>query len=190
MWWSAQVPAGSSTAHHPHRNICSDGPHCQRLEQTTSGQVQWSPVYFTLGLQQTGWCNEPLPYCWTFSALNITPQDIISGLWSSSRSFSILSLSLHFSSVTNNFAFSYTCHCLASTDKIFTPHSSVALHSYAVTRPETGYLWLIGTKTSLSLASLSSQSPASVPYAYCQPHNLFVVSTLGAHDAFFHLFTV
>lgn len=40
---------------------------------------------------------------------------------------------------------------VASTGKILTARSSAGLHFLAVTWPETGYLWLIGTKTSLKV---------------------------------------
>lgn len=60
--------------------------------------------------------------------------------------------------------------------------SSHAVHELgylSVTWPETGYLWLIGTKTSLKVYLLhlrASQSPASVPCTHCQAHNSTVVS--------------
>lgn len=61
------------------------------------------------------------------------------------------------------------------------------LHSSAVTRPETGYVVNRSSKKAevISVSSGGSQSLASVPYAYCQPHTFGCgFAELTEHDIF------
>lgn len=166
VWWSAPVPAGSPPAHHPHCNICSVGPHCQRWEQTPALQLQWS--FFFNCLKQKCWRKVPCPaiehsVLWTQNhktssvpfglqtrLLYLEPFFSVFmcffSLYHKVYNYCILSLSLNFLSQVSVFTFS-----VASAETSRTTHRSVVLHSLAVTGPETGYLWLIGTKTSLKV---------------------------------------
>lgn len=80
VWWSAQIPAGSSSAHHPHRVICSDGPYRQRWGERTSAKIYFSYLKCIVSLWQKCWCTLTVTCNRTFSALNKNPQDVNRGL--------------------------------------------------------------------------------------------------------------
>lgn len=80
VWWSAQIPAGSPSAHHPHHVICSDGPCRQRWGERTSAKIYFSYLKCTVSLWQKCWCTQTVTCNRTFSALNKNPQDVNRGL--------------------------------------------------------------------------------------------------------------
>lgn len=82
VWWSAQVPAGSPPARHPHCSTRSDGPHFQRLERSvTNGTLSEIICIVHILSKAQCWRNVPLTRFWTFSTLNTKPQEVVSVLW-------------------------------------------------------------------------------------------------------------
>lgn len=139
LWWSAQVPTGSSTAHHTLCNTCSDGPHGQRWERRSEMKL-WFCLLIRLACSVNHGCHVPQWCLRTLSTLNTKTQ-------------------INTCKACNYICWKKDCRCKCTFYRFFLPfilqtnlsHNTALLHSLAVTWPETGYLWLIGTKTSLKV---------------------------------------